>query len=335
MSGMVKRREFITLLGGAAVVWPLAARAQQSGRVRRLGVLMNGAPSDPFNRALLAEFVAGLQDLGWKDNQNLHIELRWSAGDPERARAQAVELVGLTPDVILAVSSLNLTSIQRTSTTIPVVFTFVSDPVAQGFVSNLAKPGGNLTGFTSYEFSIGGKWLDLLKQIAPGLTRVAVMFNPDTSPQSKFFVSSVESAVPSFGVQAIAAPVRDSADIEPAIADFAHQPNGGLIFPTDSFTLLRRQLIVDLAARYRLPAIYAFREFVEAGGLMRYGETQHTDQFRQASFYVDRILKGEKPGDLPIQQPTKYALSINLKAARSLGIELPMALMLRADEVIE
>jgi putative ABC transport system substrate-binding protein len=215
------------------------------------------------------------------------------------------------------------------------VFTFVSDPVAQGFVSNLAKPGGNITGFTSYEFAIGGKWLDLLKQIAPGLARVAVMFNPDASPQSKFFVSSVESAAASFGVQAIAAPVREAADIEPAIAGFARQPNGGLIFPTDSFTFLRRQLVVDLAARYRLPAIYAFREFVEAGGLMRYGDAQLTDQFRQASSYVDRILKGEKPGDLPIQQPTKYALSINLKAARALGIELPMGLMLRADEVIE
>ena len=333
MASHIGRRKFLATLGGAAA-WPLAARAEPSDQMRRVGVLMNGAETDPVNQSWLAAFVQAFKNLGW-DGQNVRIDLRWSAGDAERARTYAAELIGLRPDVILTASSLNLTSTQRATTTIPIVFTLVSDPIAQGFVSNLPHPGGNVTGFTNYEVSIGGKWLDLLKQIAPGIARVAVMFNPDTSPQSRFFVSSVEAAAPSFGVHATAVPVRDTADIEPAIVGFSRQPNGGLIFPTDTFTFLRRNLIVDLAARYRLPAIYAYREFTEAGGLMRYSADDYHDQFRQAASYVDRILKGAKPGDLPIQQPTKYALSINLKAARALGIDVPMGLLLRTDEVIE
>jgi len=252
----MKRREFITLLGGAAA-WPIAARAQQSERAKRVGVLMNSTATDATWQSYFAAFVQGLRQLGWIEGQNLRIDTRWSAGDATLARIYAAQLIGLTPDVILASSTTNLTVIQQATSTLPVVFIQVSDPVAQGFVANVTRPGGNLTGFSAYEFSIGNKWLDLLKEIAPGLERVGVMFNPDTSPQSKFFVRSIEAAAPSLGVQASAIPVRATADIEPAFERFAHALNGGLILPTDSFTNLRIELIADLMARYRLPSISA------------------------------------------------------------------------------
>jgi putative ABC transport system substrate-binding protein len=330
----MKRRDFITLLGGAAAAWPLAGWAQQSERMQRLGVLMNSVESDSTGQSYVGAFAQALRKLGWVDGKNLHIDWRWRAGGADQARAYAAELVGLAPDVILSSSTMNLAALQRVTRTIPIVFVQVSDPVAQGFVSSLARPGGNITGFSGFEFSIGGKWVDLLKQIDPALSRVAVIFNPETSPQSKLWLSSIEAAAPSFGVQPMVRPVHDTADIEHVIADFSRQPNCGLIFPTDSFTLSHRGLIAELAARYRLPAIYPNREFVEAGGLMRYGSID-ADQFRQAAIYVDRIFKGMKAADLPIQQATKFELVISLKAARALGIELPLSLLMRADEVIE
>ena len=331
----MRRRAFITLLGGAAA-WPLAARAQQPAQVRRIGVLMNSTATDATWQSYFAAFVQGLRQLGWIEGQNLRIDTRWSAGDATLARIYAAQLIGLTPDVILASSTTNLTVIQQATSTLPVVFIQVSDPVAQGFVANVTRPGGNLTGFSAYEFSIGNKWLDLLKEIAPGLERVGVMFNPDTSPQSKFFVRSIEAAAPSLGVQASAIPVRATADIEPAFERFAHALNGGLILPTDSFTNLRIELIADLTARYRLPSISASSRFPKVGGLMYYGvEINSLDEFQQAAGYVDRILKGAKPGDLPIQRADKYKLVINLKVAKALGLMVPLPLVGLADEVIE
>jgi putative tryptophan/tyrosine transport system substrate-binding protein len=329
----MRRRELIMLLGAGAAAWPLAARAQ-SGPVRRIGVLMNYAETDPTGQAYVAAFVQGMRDLGWIEGQNLRIAYRWTAGSAELSRAYAAELVALAPDAILSASTANLTALQRLSPTTPIVFILVSDPVAQGFVLNLAHPGGNITGFTAYEFSIGGKLLDLLKQIAPAITQVAVVFNPQTAPHSKFFLSSVEASASTFGVKVVAAPVHSVDEIEPAIENFAHRPNGGLIFSIDTFTIVHRKLTVEVAAKYRLPAIYSIADAVRDGGLMCY-EAEFDDQFRQAASYIDRILKGAKAGDLPVQTPTKFSLVINLKAAKALGIELPMSLMLSANEVIE
>jgi len=321
----MKRREFITLLGGAAA-WPLAVRAQQpAGQARRIGVLMNGTGTEARLQSYLAAFVQGLHQIGWNEGQNVWIDIRWNNGDAALARTHAAQLIGLMPDVILAVSATNLMVIQQATNTVPVVFVQVSDPVAQGFVASVAKPGGNLT-----------KWVDLLKAAAPALARVAVMFNPETSPQSKFFMRSVEAALPSLGVQAIAVPVRTTADVESAIQSFARQPNGGLILPTDAFIRLRGKLIADLAARHRMPAIAAYTEFAKDGGLMCYGaEINVTGQMRQAATYVDRILKGAKPADLLIQRADKYTLVINLKTAKALGLSLPLDLLGLADEVIE
>jgi putative tryptophan/tyrosine transport system substrate-binding protein len=325
----LRRRQFLTLLGGAAA-WPLVARAQ-SGPVRRVGVLMNGTATDATWQSYLTAFVQGLRQLGWTEGQNLRIDTRWSAGDAALARIYAAQLIGLTPDVILASSTTNLTVIQQATSTVPVVFIQVSDPVAQGFVANVTRPGGNLTGFSMYEFAIGNKWLDVLKEIA----RVGVMFNPDTSPQSKFFMRSIEAAAPSLGIQASVIPVRATADIEPAFERFAAL-NSGLILPTDTFTNLRIELIADLAARHRLPSISAYDRFPKVGGLMYYGASiSSLDQFQQAASYVDRILKGAKPGDLPIQRADKYTLVINLKVAKALGLTVPLPLTGLADELIE
>jgi putative ABC transport system substrate-binding protein len=330
----VKRREFITLLGGAAA-WPLAAGAQ-SGPQRRVGVLMNGAATDAEAQSYMAAFVQGLRQLGWVEGQNLRLDIRWNAGDAALARTYAAQLIGLMPDVILAVTTVNLEIVRQATSTAPVVFVQVSDPVAQGFVASLPKPGGNLTGFSGTEFSIGGKWLDLLKEIAPGLARVAIMFNPDTAPQAKFFMRSIEAAASSLRVQSVVVPVRVTADIDHAIESLARAPSGGLILTTDPFTNLRQQLIAELASRHRLPAISWVPDFPKNGGLMSYGATiNFRDQFRQAAGYVDRILKGEKPADLPVQAPTRYELVINLKTAKALGIEVPATLLARADEVIE
>jgi putative ABC transport system substrate-binding protein len=329
----MKRRAFITLLGGAAAAWPLAARAQT---VRRVGVLMNGVATETDARSYLAAFIQELRQLGWTDGQNVRIEIRWSAGDAQLARLYAAQLIGLQPDVILTASTTNLTAVREATSAVPVVFTEVSDPVAQGFVTSVTKPGGNLTGFSQYEFSVGGKWLDLLKEAAPGLARIAVMFNPETSPQSKFFMRAVEAAASSLGVKAVMFAVRTTADIEPAFESFAREPNGGLMLPTDSFTRLRLKLIVGLANRHRLPTIAATPAFAKEGGLMYYGSNINLpDQFRQAAGYVDRILKGTKPGDLPIQRADKYTLVINLKTAKALGLNIPLPLTGLADELIE
>jgi putative ABC transport system substrate-binding protein len=270
------------------------------------------------------------------EGQNLRIDVRWNSGGSALAQTYAAQLIGLQPDVIFAASTLNLEALREATTTVPVVFVQVSDPVAQGFVASLTKPGGNLTGFSAYEFSTGGKWLDLLKEIAPGLAHAGVMFNPDQSPQSKFFMKAVEAAALSHGVRASAVVVGSAADIEPAITNFAREPNGGLILPTDTFISLRQKQIVELADRHRLPVISWNPEFPKIGGLMCYSATVNTlDQYRRAAGYVDRILKGTKPGDLPIQQSEKYTLVINLKTANALGLTVPLPLLGRADEVIE
>jgi putative tryptophan/tyrosine transport system substrate-binding protein len=324
----MRRRQFIAGLGSAAA-WPVVARAQQSDRMRRVGVLLRG--DSTLDQSYMTAFRQGLRQSGWIEGQNLRIDVRSAADDAALARTNAVELIGLTPDVILAASTVNLIPVAQVTRTVPVVFVSVADPVAQGFVASVRQPGGNLTGFSLFEFSLGGKWLDLLKQAAPSLTRVAMIFNPDTAPYSKFFIEVIEATAPSLGVQAIAVPAQASADIEPALASFARQPNGGLItWGTDS------SLTVDLARRYRLPSISPGPNGAKDGALMDYGPNiDLPGHFRQAATYVDRILKGEKPADLPIQAPTKYWLVINLKTAKALGIQVPETLLATADEVIQ
>jgi putative ABC transport system substrate-binding protein len=332
----MKRREFILAVGGAAAAWPFAARAQQPERVRRIGVLMNGAATETLPQSYVEAFVQALRQLGWAEGRNVRIDIRWNAGDAALARIYAAQLIGLMPDVILTASTTNLMVIQQATSTVPVVFAQVSDPVAQGFVASVAKPGGNLTGFSMYEFSVGGKWLDLLKEIAPGLARVAVMFNPDTSPQSKFFMRSLEAAAAPLRVQVTAVPVRTTAEIEPALASFARAPNGGLILTTDTFTRLRLSLIAELANHHRLPAIAPVEDFTKYGGLIYYGANVNlVDHFRRAASYVDRILKGEKPSEIPVQRADKYTLIVNLKTAKVLGLTVPLPLLGLADEVIE
>jgi putative ABC transport system substrate-binding protein len=333
---MIGRREFITLLGGATAAWPMAARAQQGGNARRIGILINSVATDPDAQSDLAAFVQGLRQLGWTEGHNLRIDLRWNAGSAELAQTYAAQLIGLMPDVILALSTTNLTVIRQATSTVPVVFMRITDPVAQGFVANLTHPGSNLTGFSNGEFSVGGKWLDLLKEAVPTLARVAVMFNPDTSPQSQFYMRAIERAAALLGVQTNAVLVRAAADIEPALSGFAQLPNSGLIVPTDTFLTLRYKQIAELAAQHRLPSIASNFEFTKSGGLMGYGADATTNgQFRQAATYVDRILKGEKPGDLPVQQAEKYSLTINLKTAKALGLSIPLTLLGLAEETIE
>src|SRR5262245_45631114 len=294
----LRRRHFITLLGGAAVAWPLAARAQQP---RRVGVLMGYPATDSVGQAYLAAFVQALRQLGWMEGQNLRIDVRWNSGGSAIAQTYAAQLIGLQPDVIFTASTLNLEAIRQATTTVPVVFVQVSDPVAQGFVASLTKPGGNLTGFSAYEFSTGGKWLDLLKEIAPGLAHAGVVFNPDRSPQSKFFMKAVEAAASLHGVRASAVAVGSAADIEPAITKFAREPNGGLILPTDTFIRLHRKLVVELAERHRLPTISWDPEFPRAGGLMCYSVTVTTlEQYRQS-----RGLRGSHPERRESRRPAK------------------------------
>jgi putative ABC transport system substrate-binding protein len=310
------RRSFLTLLGGAAAAWPVAARAQQS---KRIGVLMNGEPTVRETQSHLAAFEDSLRRLGWMPGQNLQSEIRWNDGDAQRARAYAAELVTLAPDVILAASTTNLSAMRLATRTIPIVFASVSDPVVQGFVPSLMRPGGNITGFAAYEFSIAGKWLDLLKQMVPALAQVSVVFKPDTSPQSQHFLRAINSAAQLLGVGVALAPVRSPAEIETAIVNAASQPNNGLLFPTDSYTQSHSMHIAEVVARHPIPGIYASRTYVADGGLMFYGVSDITAHYRAAATYIDRILKGAKPGDLPVQLPTRYSLVINLKAAKALG----------------
>jgi ABC-type uncharacterized transport system substrate-binding protein len=328
----VKRREFISLLGSAAATWPLGARAQQAA-MRRVGVLNPFAETDPQVRANLAAFRQAFQTLGWIDGRNVRIDYRWGGADPERIRRQAQELVAFGPDVVLVSSALALQPLLQETRSIPIVFTQIVDPVGAGLAASLARPGGKTTGFTVAEFSTVGKLLEVLKDMAPQVSRVAVILNPDQIPQAGM-MRAIEANAPAFKVQVTAAPARDTAEIERAIDQFAREPEGGLIVLPNPVTEGNRKLIIAMAARHRLPAAYFFRHFVADGGLISYGIDQ-ADQFRQAASYVDRILRGEQPADLPIQQPTKYQLVINLKTAKALGLEVPPTLLARADEVIE
>jgi putative tryptophan/tyrosine transport system substrate-binding protein len=329
----MRRRQFVTLLGGAAA-WPFAVRAQQREQMRRIGVLMNLGSDDAEGQARNAAFLQGLQELGWTVGRNVRIEYRWGAGDAELFRRHASELVALAPDVILAAGGAVVPSLLQATRTVPIVFTGTADPVGAGFVESLARPGGNATGFTPFlEFGISGKWLELLKEIAPHVTRAAVIRDPAIAT-GVGQLGAIQSVAPSLGVELRPLGVRDAGEIERAITGFARSPNDGLIITGSTLAAVHRNLIVTLAARHKLPAVYYDRPFAAAGGFISYGPDQ-IDQYRQAAGYVDRILKGEKPADLPVQAPTKYELVINLKTAKTLGLEVPPTLLARADEVIE
>ena len=330
----MKRREFITLLGGAAVAWPLAARAQQGERVRRIGVSRAATPQMiPTCGLEWLRFLEVLQQLGWTGGRNLRIDYRWPAGDADRVRRYATELVELAPDVILTIGTSTMAPLLHATRTIPIVFMSVADPVGAGFVDSLARPGGNATGFMQFEYSLSGKWLELLKQIAPGVTRAAVLRDPAISSGTGQF-GAIQSVASSLGVELSPVNVRDPSEIDRALGTFARSSHGGLIVTGSGLALVHRELIITLAARYKLPAVYYRRYFVISGGLLSYGYDL-IDMNRRAAGYVDRILKGEKPADLPVQNPTKYELVINLKTAKMLGLEVPPQLLARADEVIE
>jgi putative tryptophan/tyrosine transport system substrate-binding protein len=328
----MKRREFMALLGGAAIAWPLAARAQQTDNMRRIGVLMSIAADDPEASARIAAFQQALQQLGWIDGRNVRIDYRWGAGDTGRIRRYAAELVALSPDVIVA-AGVSVGPLLQASRILPIVFVHVSDPVGAGFVDSLARPGGNATGLLLFEYGISSKWLELLKQIAPSLKRAAIIRDPSI-PSGTGQWGAIQSAAPSVGVDVTPVNVHDAAEIERAIATFGRSANGGLIVTASALAAVHRKLLVALAAQHKLPAVYFTRIFVASGGLMSYGPDL-VDQYRQSAGYVDRILKGEKPADLPVQAPTKYELVINLKTARALGLTIPPLLLARADEVIE
>ncbi len=334
MTACIGRREFIRLLGSAAVVQPLGARAQQPDRMRRIGVLMSSAESDPEAPPRIAAFQQSLEKLGWTAGRNVRIDYRWGAANPERIRTHAAELVRLPSEVILAVSSAVVTALRQETSSIPIVFVQVAEPVAQGFVASMARPGGNVTGFTNIEPSLGGKWLELLKEIAPHVGQVALLLNLETAPYTPLFVHSIEQAAPSFAVKPIATPVHNAAEIAQAVDAFAREPGGGLVVMPGPFPARHRDLIIATAAKHQLPAVYEYRYFVTGGGLISYG-ADAVDLYRRAAAYVDRILRGEKPGDLPVQAPTKFELAINLKAAKALGLTVPPTLFARADELIE
>jgi putative ABC transport system substrate-binding protein len=328
----IRRREFITALGGATA-WPLAARAQQGARMRRIGVLTQGDENDPVYRPRLAAFTQALAELGWADGRNVRIDLRWHDDDTNRIRALAQELVGLQPDIILAGTTLATAALQRETRTIPIVFANLSDPVASGIVARLDRPDGNVTGFALYEASLGGKWLELLSEIAPGLKRAAIMFNPD-NPGASLYVPSLETAARSLKVVRIPAPVHSDVEIETAIVAQGREPGGGLVIMPDTTTFVHRAPLISAAARNNVPAVYWQSNFAREGGLLSYG-VDLPDLFRRAATYVDRILRGGKPGDLPVQFPTKYEMAVNRKTAKALGLAVPPSILLRADEVVE
>jgi putative ABC transport system substrate-binding protein len=327
----LKRREFITLLGGAAT-WPITARAQQGERMRRIAVLLSTGEGDPQRQAQLAAFVQRLMELGWTDGRNARLDIRWSAGDADVARKYATELVALAPDVALTDTSYSVATLQQATRTVPIVFAGVIDPVGAGFVESMARPGGNSTGFIAFEYAIGAKWLESLKEIAPQVTRAAVLRDSTIAAGIGQF-AAIQATAP-IGIELSAIGLHDAGAIEPAVAAFARVPNGGLVVTASPFAGNHPDLIVALAARYKMPAVYPFRYFVSAGGLMSYGPDL-VSQFRPAAQYVDRILKGEKPADLPVQAPTKYELVLNLKTAKALGLDIPATVLARADEVIE
>jgi putative ABC transport system substrate-binding protein len=329
----MRRREFITLLGGAAA-WPLAARAQQPERMRRIGVLMAYAEGDREGEGFVAAFREGLQQLGWAEGRNIRMDFRWAALDAESMQQFAKELVALKPDLILSHVTPTTAALMQQTRTIPIVFALVADPVGSGFVASFPRPGGNATGFTNIEPTMPGKWLELLKEIAPRTARVAALFNPATAPYAEFYLVPLKTAATSFAVEVTVAPVHDTSELESVIAAQAREQNGGLIVMPDTFTVAHRAEITLLAARYRFPAVYPFRFFTELGGLLSYGNDL-TDQFRRAAIYADRILKGAKPSELPVEAPVKFELVINLKTAKALGLEIPPTVLARADEVIE
>jgi putative ABC transport system substrate-binding protein len=328
----VRRREFITLLGGAAIVWPLTARAQQDQRVRRIGVLSALAEDDPESLARREAFEQALKALNWTNGSNLRIDYRWAATDPERIRKLATEIIALEPDVVLTSGSIVVPPMMQATRTIPIVFVQVIDPVGSGFIKSLARPGGNITGFTQFEYSLAAKWVELLKQIAPQVTRAAVIRDPTRGPGIGQF-AVVQAIAPSLGMELSAINALDVSEMESTVAEFARSPNGGLVV-TVGGTAFHRNEIIALAAKHRLPAVYPYSYFVRGGGLISYGPDT-IDQFRRAADYIDRIFKGEKPANLPVQTPTKYNLAINLKTAKVLGLTVPPQLLTRADEVIE
>ena len=329
----MKRRMLITLLGGAAAAWPLAARAQQPERVRRIGVLMNLAADDSEGQARVAAFLQGLQESGWAVGRNAQIDIRWGMGDAERSRRNATELVALAPDVVFATTFPTVAALQQATRAVPIVFAGVIDPDGAGLVASLARPGGNTTGFAGFEYGLSAKWLELLKQVAPNLTRVAVL-RDSLTPVGIGQLAAIQGVASSFGVELSPLVVRDVGEIEPAVAAFARSSNDGLIVTIGTLTDTHREVISALAARHRLPAVYPFPFFVRSGGLISYGPDL-VNSFRRAAGYVDRLLKGEKPADLPVQQPTKIDLAINLKAAKALGLTVPPSLLATADELIE
>jgi putative ABC transport system substrate-binding protein len=329
----VRRRSFITLLGGAAAAWPMATRAQQGERVRRIGVLISLAADDPETQRRVTAFVQGLQELGWTDGRNVRIDTRWAAGDADSARKYVAELIALAPDVFLASGGSVMGPLLQATRTVPVVFTLTPDPVGAGFVASLARPGGNATGFTAFEYGISAKWLELLKEIAPRVTRAAVLRDA-TLPQGVGQFAIIQAVAASFGVELRPIDLRDADEIERAVTAFAREGNGGLIVTASGLAIVHRELIIRLATRHKVPAVYFQRIFATNGGLVSYG-ADPIDPHRRAAGYVDRILKGEKPADLPVQASTKYELVINLKTAKAIGIEIPPTLLARADEVIE
>src|SRR5262245_25439111 len=331
---MIGRRNFITLLGGAAA-WPLAARAQQTERMRRIGVLMGQSESDSEAQAHIAAFRGGLQKLGWMEGRNIRIDTRWATpGDAESMQRYSKELVALQPDVILSSFTPTTTALLQQTRNLPIVFAVVGDPIGSGFVASFPQPGGNVTGFIVTEPTMAGKYVELLKEIAPRVVRVAMLFNPASATYAEYWLNPFKVAAASFAVEAVSAPVRDRSELDSVVAAQAREPNSGLIAMPDSFTDANRIEITSLAARYRLPAVYPFRHFAVVGGLLSYGVDQ-ADNFRRAATYVDRILKGEKPADLPVQAPVKFELVINLKTAKALDLDVPPLLQQRADEVIE
>jgi putative ABC transport system substrate-binding protein len=331
----VRRREFITLVGGAAAGWPLAARAQQPDGMRRIGILFSVSESDREGQAWLSAFREGLQQLGWMAGRNIRLDYRWAAPSDAGSRQQAAkELVALQPDLILAQNTVSTASILQETHSIPIIFANVVDPIGSGFVASLARPGGNVTGFTLVESSIVGKWLELLKEIAPRINRVAFLFNPEAAPYAQYYLDVFNAAAPSLGMQAIEAPINKTSEIEPVIAEQARDQNTGLFLMPDTFLLVHRAEVISLAARYALPAVYPSSEFTRVGGLVSYGYDL-LDNYRRAAIYADRILRGTKPSELPVQLPVKVQLTINLKAAEMLGITLPQTLRAIADEVIE
>jgi putative ABC transport system substrate-binding protein len=331
MSDM-RRRQFITLVGGAAA-WPLAARAQQPDRMRQIGVLLPAAADDRDYQTWIGAFLQALALLGWTIGRNVRIDTRWATANADDIRRHAAELVALAPDIILAAGTPSVAALQQATRTVPIVFVVVADPVGAGFVDGLARPGGNISGFANFEYAMGGKWLELLKQIAPGVTRAAVLRDPAIAAGPGQF-GAIQTAAPSVGMEVSPVNVRDASEIERAVAAFARSSNGGLIVTGSPLATAHRDLIATLAARHKLPAVYSNRFYVTGGGLISYGP-DFVDQFRRAAGYVDRILKGEKPADLPVQAPVKYELVINLKTAKALGLDVPATLLARADEVIE